>query len=132
MRTIDDLKRWKSYGMLMVPSNLKTKQPNSAWYGDMNKDGSKKYTQVKDSTDDELLNAECLAFYHKESNTFTVDFDDPDYVAHGYCSMLPDTFTDGKVVNGSWLVTHKTYKINGAGALKFRYPLDAKGKKMVY
>jgi hypothetical protein len=34
MRTIDDLKRWKDYGYVMVPSNLKTKQPNSAWYGD--------------------------------------------------------------------------------------------------
>ena len=39
-------------------------------------------------------------------------------------SMLPDTFTDGKVADwcDAVIATHKTYKINGAGAVKFKYP----------
>ena len=45
-------------------------------------------------------------------------------------SMLPDTFTDGKVADwcDAVIATHKTYKINGAGAVKFKYPPKAKGK----
>ena len=118
MRTRDDLERWRNFGFVMTPSDPETKAP-------ITKDGKHFF----DWTDDQLEIARRLAFYQRESGVYTVDFDDPDRVAHGYSSMLPDTFTDGKVVNGSWLVTHKTYKINGAGALKFRYPLDAKGKE---
>jgi len=118
MRTRDDLERWRNFGFVMTPSDPETKAP-------ITKDGKHFF----DWTDDQLEIARRLAFYQRESGVYTVDFDDPDRVAHGYSSMLPDTFTDGKVVNGSWLVTHKTYKINGAGALKFRYPPDAKGKE---
>ena len=118
MRTRDDLERWRNFGFVMTPSDPETKAP-------ITKEGKHFF----DWTDDQLEIARRLAFYQRESGVYTVDFDDPDRVAHGYSSMLPDTFTDGKVVNGSWLVTHKTYKINGAGALKFRYPLDAKGKE---
>ena len=118
MRTRDDLERWRNFGFVMTPSDPETKAP-------ITKDGKHFF----DWTDDQLEIARRLAFYQRESGVYTVDFDDPDRVAHGYSSMLPDTFTDGKVVNGSWLVTHKTYKINGAGALKFRYPQDAKGKE---
>ena len=110
MRTRDDLERWRNFGFVMTPSDPETKAP-------ITKDGKHFF----DWTDDQLEIARRLAFYQRESGVYTVDFDDPDRVAHGYSSMLPDTFTDGKVVNGSWLVTHKTYKINGAGALKFRY-----------
>ena len=117
MRSIDDIKRWKSYGFVMTPSNLITKKPQCV--------DDKHY---KDWSDEQLLGAECLAFFHKESGTFTIDFDDPDYVAHGYRSLLPDTFTDGKIINGKIISTHKTYKINGSGALKFKYPHNAKGK----
>ena len=118
MRTRDDLERWRNFGFVMTPSDPETKAP-------ITKDGKHFF----DWTDDQLEIARRLAFYQRESGVYTVDFDDPDRVAHGYSSMLPDTFTDGKVVNGSWVVTHKTYKINGAGALKFRYPPDAKGKE---
>ena len=118
MRTRDDLKRWKSYGYVMTPSDPETKAPITV---------DKKH--FFDWTDDQLEIAKRLAFYQRESGVYTVDFDDPDYVAHGYCSMLPDTFTDGKMVDGKLIKTHKTYKINGAGAAKFKYPPDAKGKK---
>ena len=128
MRTRDDLKRWKNYGYVMAPSNPRTKQPKTAFLGNYNNDGTKKFEHKKDWPDDELMKAECLTKYERESKTYTVDFDDPDWIAHGYCSMLPDTFTDGKIVDGKEITTHKTYKINGAGAVKFKYPPDAKGK----
>jgi hypothetical protein len=131
MRTIDDLKRWKGYGYVMTPSNPRTKQPKTAFLGNYNDDGTKKFEHKKDWPDEDLLKAECLTKYERESGTYTADFDDPDGVAHGYISMLPDTFTDGKVADwcDAVIATHKTYKINGAGAVKFKYPPDAKGKK---
>ncbi len=116
-RSIDDLKRWKSYGFNMTPV-AKDKSP-----------GLKPQQKWRyDWSDEELLEAERIGVFHAPSSVYTVDFDDPDRIAHGYSSMLPDTFTDGKVVDGSWVVTHKTYKINGAGAVKFKYPPKAKGK----
>ena len=117
-RSIDDLKRWKNYGFVMTPV-AKDKspglEPQQKWRYDW--------------SDEALLEAERIGVFHAPSSVYTIDFDDPDYVAHGYCSMLPDTFTDGKVVDGSWVTTHKTYKINGAGAAKFKYPPKANGKK---
>ena len=118
VRSIDDLERWKNYGFVMTPSDPETKRPITV-------DGKHCF----DWSDDQLERAKRVAFYQRESGVYTVDFDDPDRVAHGYCSMLPDTFTDGKVVDGKMITTHKTYKINGAGAVKFKYPKDAKGKK---
>ena len=118
MRTRDDLERWRNFGFIMTPSDPDTKAPITV-------DGKHCFIW----SNDQLEIAKRLAFFHKESGVYTIDFDDPDRVANDYSSMLPDTFTDGKVVNGSWVVTHKTYKINGAGAVKFRYPPDAKGKK---
>ena len=53
-------------------------------------------TWRKDWSDEELLKAERLGFYQKDSNVFTIDFDDQSFVAHKYINMLPDTFTDGK------------------------------------
>ena len=117
VRSIDDLERWKNYGFVMTPSDPETKRPITV-------DGKHCF----DWSDDQLERAKRVAFYQRESGVYTVDFDDPDRVAHGYCSMLPDTFTDGKSVDGKMIPTHKTYKINGAGAVKFKYPKDAKGK----
>ncbi|MDC0351037.1 AAA family ATPase [Candidatus Pelagibacter sp.] len=120
MRTRDDLERWRNFGFVMTPSDPETKAP-------ITKDGKHFF----DWTDDQLEIARRLAFYQRESGVYTVDFDDPDQVAHGYISMLPDTFTDGKVADwcDAVMATHKTYKINGAGPVKFKYPPDAKGKK---
>ena len=118
MRTRDDLERWRNFGFIMTPSDPDTKAPITV-------DGKHCFIW----SNDQLEIARRLAFFHKESGVYTVDFDDPDRVANDYSSMLPDTFTDGKVVDGKMITTHKTYKINGAGAVKFKYPPDAKGKK---
>ena len=115
MRTIDDIKRWKGYGFALTPIQDGTKKPKL-------KDGK----WSSDWSDQELLNSERLGFFHKDSNVFTVDFDDKSYVSHGYMSLLPMTFTDGKIIkfNGqpASAPTHRTYKINGHGALNFKYP----------
>ena len=115
MRSIDDLKRWKSYGFALTPIQDGTKKPKL-------KDGK----WSSDWSDQELLNSERLGFFHKDSNVFTVDFDDKSYVSHGYMSLLPMTFTDGNVIKfdgqPTSAPTHRTYKINGHGALNFKYP----------
>ena len=117
MRTIDDLERYKKYGFVLTPVQ-KNKKPET-------KDGKWFY----DWSDEELLKADNLGFYHKQSNVFTIDFDDKNYVAHRYLSLFPHTFTDGKDLLGQAPYTHLTYKVNGQGALKFKYPAKAKGKE---
>ena len=41
--------------------------------------------------------ADNLGFYHKQSNVFTIDFDDKNYVAHRYLSLFPHTLTEEKI-----------------------------------
>jgi len=113
-RSIDDIRRYKSHGFVLTPAEDISKKPKT-------KNGK----HSVDWTDQELLNAKRLAFFHKQSKVYTIDFDDLSFVAHGYSSMLPATFTDGKIVDGRIVPTHKTYKINGEGACKFEYPENA-------
>ena len=81
MRTVDDLKRWKEYGLVLTPIIDGTKAPGV-------KEGDKwKF----DWTDNVLLNSKRLGFFHKESGVFTLDFDDKDYVAHKYLKLFPLT-----------------------------------------
>ena len=117
MRTIDDLERYKKYGFVLttVQENKKPETKDGKWFYDW--------------SDEELLKADRLGFYHKQSKVFTVDFDDKNYVAHRYLSLFPHTFTDGKDLLGQAPYTHLTYKVNGQGALKFKYPAKAKGKE---
>ena len=103
MRTIDDLERYKKYGFVLTPVK-NDKKPET-------KDGNWFY----DWSDEELLKADNLGFYHKQSNVFTIDFDDKNYVAHRYLSLFPHTFTDGKDLLGQAPYTHLTYKGNGQG-----------------
>ncbi len=111
MRTIDDLKRWKKYGFILTPAN-EDKSPGE-------------YPQQKwklDWSDEALLRARLLGVFHDASSVFTIDFDDKDFVAHKYISLLPDTFTDGKIVDGKRIFTHKTYKLNGTKPTFHKYP----------
>ena len=118
MRSIDDLKRWKEYGLVLTPIIDGTKAPGV-------KEGDKwKF----DWTDNVLLNSKRLGFFHKESGVFTLDFDDKDYIAHKYLKLFPLTMQDGKKLKDSFVLTHLTYKVNGQGALNFKYPRRAKGK----
>jgi hypothetical protein len=117
MRSIDDLERYKKYGFVLTPvkQNKMPETKNNKWHYDW--------------SDEELLKADRLGFYHKESNVFTLDFDDKTYEAHKYISLFPLTFRDGKEIDDKMPTTHLTYKVNGQGALKFKYPPRAKGKE---
>ena len=69
MRSIDDLERWKGYGFNLTPV-AKDKSP-----------GLKPKQKWKhDWSDEVLLYADRIGFFHKESNVFTVDFDDLTFV----------------------------------------------------
>tara|TARA_R100001126_G_scaffold63223_1_gene36092 strand:- start:572 stop:2596 length:2025 start_codon:yes stop_codon:yes gene_type:complete len=112
---LENIQRWKSYGFNLTPVNPKDKKP-------VLKDGKWFY----EWSDEELLKAVRLGYFHKLSKVFTVDLDDKSYVIHGYMNLLPLSWTDGKVVNFNGydlaVPTHRTYKINGQGTLKFKYP----------
>ena len=122
MRSLDDLKRWKDYGFVLTPvaeDKSPGLKPKQKW----------KY----DWSDETLLSADRLGVFHDPSSVFSIDFDDDDYVAHKYLQLLPDTFTDGKVINGQKVMTHKTYKVNGSGAPTIggnpKYPKNISKKK---
>ena len=122
MRSIDDLERWRSYGFVLTPVNKdKTPglKPKQKW----------KY----DWTDEDLLQAERLGVFHEQSNVFTIDFDDESYTAHQYLQLLPDTFTDGRMLGSKKILTHRTYKVNGSGAPTIgggaKYPKSISKKK---
>ena len=119
MRSIDDLEIYKDYGLVLTPVK-QDKRPvtkDDKWY----------YSWP----DEDLLIADRLGFYHKQSNVFTLDFDDKTYMAHRFICLFPKTFSDGKkIYEDDFLhATHLTYKVNGQGALKFKYPPKAKGKE---
>ena len=81
-----------------------------------------------DWSDEELLKADNLGFYHKQSNVFTIDFDDKNYVAHRFFLCSSHIYRWKRFTWSSH--THLTYKVNGQGALKFKYLPKLKGKKM--
>ena len=123
MRSLDDLKRWKNYGFVLTPvaeDKSPGLKPKQKW----------KY----DWSDETLLSADRLGVFHDPSSVFSIDFDDDDYVAHKYLQLLPDTFTDGKVINGHRVMTHRTYKANGQGAPSIngypKYPKNISKKKI--
>jgi hypothetical protein len=121
MRTIDDLERWKSYGFVMTPAEA-DKQPRTV---------NKKWCYTWSFQ--ELMAALRLGVYHDPSNVFTIDFDDDSYTAHKYLQLLPDTFTDGRIIGGNRIPTHRTYKLNGQGAPTIggaaKYPKRVSKKK---
>ena len=105
--------------MTPVQDNKHPETPNGNW----------KY----DWTDLELLKAKRLGVFHEPSKVFTIDFDDDTYTAHKYLQLLPDTFTDGRIIGGNRIPTHRTYKLNGQGAPTIggaaKYPKKVSKKK---
>ena len=83
MRSIDDLKRWDSYGFIMTPvqDNKQPETVNKKWY----------YTW----TIRELMAAKRLGVFHDPSNVFTIDFDDDEYNFKGFIDLVLKT-SDGK------------------------------------
>ena len=82
----------------------------------------------------ELLAAQRLGAFHKESGIIDVDFDDKNYIAHKFIDCLPPTFTVGKKVNGKVIPTHKIFyrKNKNVKVKNYGYPKTAaKGGKII-
>lgn len=82
----------------------------------------------------ELLAAQRLGAFHKESGILDVDFDDKNYIAHKFIDCLPPTFTVGKRVNGKVIATHKIYyrKNKNVKVKNYSYPrTTSKGGKII-
>ena len=107
---VNTIEKFRSYKMNLTPVGMdkKPKLKNGKWFYDW--------------TDQELLKAERIGFWHKQSEMFDVDFDDKKFIAHKFMDMLPPTFTIGKMVNGKPVATHKAY----------RHPKDVKPKYYSY
>ena len=82
----------------------------------------------------DLLAAQRIGAFHKESGIIDVDFDDKNYIAHKFIDCLPPTFTVGKKVNGKVIATHKIFyrKSRDVKVKNYGYPKTAaKGGKVI-
>ena len=113
MITNENVQKFKSYGFVLTPV-IKSKNPNEDKKPVTNKKTNFKWSNKVgyDWSDQELLDANRIGAYHKDSNIFDVDFDDKEFIAHKFMDMLPPTFTVGKKVNGKPVATHLIYKTN--------------------
>lgn len=115
MITIDNIKKWKDWGMVLTPAiksddkkiDKKAVKPNGEWSANW--------------TDNDLLKAKRIALFHQPEkqvnvngkNFLTIDFDDPKFVASSFSSLFPISFTIGKKDStGSIKVTHIEYEID--------------------
>jgi len=100
----ENVQKFKSWDLVLTPV-IKSKNPNED-----KKPKTKNGAWYKDWTDQELLDANRIGAYHRDSKIFDVDFDDKEYNAHKFLDLLPPTFTVGKKVNGKTIATHLIYK----------------------
>ena len=88
MITKENIDKFKSYGFILTPVlksenkklDKKPKIKNGKWF--------------KDWKDEELLSAERLGVFHRDSKVFAIDPDDKTYAAHLFMPCLPPTFED--------------------------------------
>ena len=107
MITRENIQTFRNWNFVLTPVH-KSKDPNLD-KSPVNKNGKWFYNW----TDEELLNANRLGAYHRDSEIFDVDFDDKSFVANSFSSLLPPTLTIGKKVNGRVEPTHLIYRSNG-------------------
>jgi len=125
--TNENVKKFKSYGLVLTPV-YKSDNPNID-----KKPKTKEGKWHYDWSDQELLDANRIGAYHKDSNIVDIDFDDKKYIAHKFIDLLPPTLTIGKKVNGRTIATHKIYKKKDNVKFKpYSYPTTAdKGNKII-
>ena len=107
MITRENIQTFRNWNFVLTPVH-KSKDPNLD-KSPVNKNGKWFYNW----TDEELLNANRLGAYHRDSEIFDVDFDDKSFVANSFSSLFPPTLTIGKKVNGRVEPTHLIYRSNG-------------------
>jgi len=131
MINYENIKNFKSWGFKLTPVH-KSKNPNlDKMPVSVNQQWSNKVGY--DWTDQELLEANRIGAYHKDSGIYDIDFDDKSFTAHKFIDMLPPTLTIGKKVNGRVIATHKIYKKPDNVKLKtYEFPRSAaKGDTVV-
>jgi hypothetical protein len=122
----------KEFGKNITVINPTTKKPKAVFQGNHYTDGKKKYEWYFDWTDEELLSADSIGVYHRENKDknkpfcAAVDFDDKEYVAHGWNIKLPPSMSVVKHTKAGHVVAQRIYKLNGSGFPKFDYGGDSK------
>ena len=105
--TNENIQTFRNWNFVLTPV-MKSKNP------DLDKKPKLKHGKwFYDWTDQELLEANRIGAYHRDSGIFDVDFDDKSFVANSFSSLLPPTLTIGKKVNGRVEPTHLIYRSNG-------------------
>ena len=123
MITNDIIKDFKDYGLNLTPV-IKSSDPNKD-----KKPESKNGKWFYDWSESDLLSAQRIGAFHKQSRIYDIDFDDKSFVAHKFMSLLPETLTIGKLVNGREVATHKIYALpEGVETKKYSYPNNPKSK----
>jgi hypothetical protein len=107
MITRENIQTFRNWNFVLTPVH-KSKDPNLD-KSPVNKNGKWFY----DWTDEELLNANRLGAFHRDSGLVDVDFDDKTFTANSFSSLFPPTLTIGKKVNGRVEPTHLIYRSNG-------------------
>ena len=107
----ENVQKFKSYGFVLTPV-VKSKNPDDDKKPLVNEKTNYKWSNKVgyEWNDQELLDANRLGAWHRDSKIFDVDFDDKEYNAHKFIDCLPATFTVGKKVNGRTIATHLIYK----------------------
>ena len=118
--TLDNVQKWAGqYNMALVVCN--DKKPEVYWTGKYLSNGKKEYKWVVNPSLDDLLKAKRIAALHRpqkygvegKANIFTVDFDCKEFIASGFSSMFPVSFTIGKEdSSGGIRTTHIEYEID--------------------
>jgi len=132
MHTIDDIKKYQSYGFHLIPMGMdkkpKTKRTGKNGKGSWKWDDKENKTFLKWS-DDELLRANGLGVSHEPSSIAVVDLDAIDISP--YASCFKPTFTIGKKVNNKLLNRALIYKVTDKHK-SFSYPSSAdKGQTII-
>ena len=107
MITRENIQTFRKYNFVLTPVH-KSKDPNID-----KKPKTKNGKWFYDWNDEELLTANRIGAYHRDSKIFDVDFDDKSFVANSFSSLLPPTLTIGKKVNGRVEPTHLIYRSIG-------------------
>ena len=90
MINYENIKNFKSWGFKLTPVH-KSKNPNlDKMPVSVNQQWSNKVGY--DWTDQELLEANRIGAYHKDSGIYDIDFDDKSFTAHKFIDMLIYTY----------------------------------------
>jgi len=110
-----DIKQFQEWGFTLVPLKDKDKKPQSKSTGKHDAKGKETWSWKKSKgitwSNDEISSASRLGVDHEASNIIDIDFDNLD--ATKFMSMLPETLTIGKDVEGKQISTHKLYRYDG-------------------